>query len=253
MCIRDRLALWEVFGPTGLIHGGEKVSFWSFPRVWYATVALPLVQFVMFRWLWRWLIWSYILAKLSRLPLVPLATHADRAGGLAPLARPVTGFSGFVLAISAILSGAWGTQVLAQRTTIKQLVPGLVVFLLTTLVVALAPLLLFCGHLFRARRRTLAQYGDFMRDYTLRFHEKWIEPRAALKQPLGSADIQSLNDLGQAFQVASQSRIFVFGARNIATLWFAALLPIIPLLVSSLTVEQILRRILATVLGGIPI
>ena len=168
--------LWRVFGTTGLFHGGETIGFWSFSRVWYALVALPLVQFVMFRWMWRWVIWSYMLVRISKLPLFVLATHADYAGGLGALARPVSGFSAFVLANSAILAGAWATQVLQDRTTIRALVPMLVVYEVAALAVAVGPLLFLSAHLFRARRSTLAQYGDFMRAYTLRFHEKWLAP-----------------------------------------------------------------------------
>lgn len=251
--LSGQLVLWEVVGATGWFHGGGSVENWTFPRLWYALIALPLVQFVMVRFLWRWLIWCYVLWRLSRLPLATLATHADLAAGLAPLSRPVSGFSGFVLALAAILAGAWGTQVLEGRTSLDALLPGLAIFLLVATAVALAPMLAFTGQLFRTRRRGLAQYGDFVRDYTLRFHAKWIERPAADLQPLGAADIQSLNDLGQAYEVVSRTRLFIFGPRVVLTLWTAGMLPMIPLFASALPVEQVLKRILTTVLGGLPL
>jgi hypothetical protein len=249
------LVLWRILGATGLFHGGAEVARWTFVRVWYAVVAFPLVQFIMFRWLWRWAIWSQVLRRLGQQTLSTLATHADRAAGLGPLARPVSGCAGFVLATSAILAGAWGTQVIAGETHVKALLPGLVVFLLASLALALGPLLVFCRHLFRARRRGLALYGDFVRGYTLRFHEKWIEPHTAPagEQPLGTPDIQSLADLGHSFQVVQQTRIFVFGTRQVITVWFAGIIPMIPLFWSTLTVQAILKRILSTVLGGLPL
>jgi hypothetical protein len=249
--IGGQLALWNVLGTTGLVHGGERTSMWTMPRLWYGVVALPLVQLVVLRWLWRWAIWTYVLVRLSRLPLFVLATHADGAGGLGPLARPVSGFSGFVLACSSILAAAWSTQVLAGRITVAALLPLLAVFLLAALAVALGPLLLLSGHLFRGRRLALAQYGDFVRAYGLEFHAKWIAPRTAPEPALGSADIQSLNDLGQAFQVVSKTRLFVFSTRNIVTVWFAGLLPMLPLVASMLTVEALLRKIISTIMGGL--
>ena len=207
----------------------------------------------MFRWMWRWLVWSNLLARLARLPLAPLATHADGAGGLACLARPVAAFSGLVLALSGILASAWGTQVLRSRHVIKYYLPGLVAYLLLAVAFAFGPYLVFSGHLFRARRRGLANYGDFMRGYTLRFHEKWISPPRPREEPLGTPDIQSLADLGQSFQVVSQTRVFVFGARLVFLVWFAGILPMVPLVASALTVEQILGRIIKTVLGGFPL
>ncbi|MCW5803108.1 MAG: hypothetical protein KIT31_12045 [Deltaproteobacteria bacterium] len=246
-----QLAMWGVFGAGGLFHGSTIVGVWSFPYLWYACIALPIVQFVMLRWVWRWMIWSYVLVRISRLPLTPLATHADGAAGLEPLARPVSAFSAFTLAISAIIAAAWGTTLLHEHTTIETLLPQLVIFLLDVLAIAVAPLLLFSGHLFRTRRRTLAQYGEFVRNYTLRFHAKWIDPPSP-DDPLGSPDIQSLNDLGSAFQVVSKTRPFVFGPRTVFMVWFAGLIPMVPLFASTVTVESVLERIVKTVLGGFP-
>lgn len=247
-----QLVLWRVFGSTGLFHGGAEVGFWSFPRLWYALIALPLVQFVMLRWMWRWVIWSLMVARISRLPLFVLATHSDHAGGLAALARPVSGFCGFVLANGAILSAAWATQIIEARTTVQALLPMLTAYLVVVLVIAVGPLLLLSGHLFRARRRTLAQYGDFMRAYALQFHDKWVaSPTGA--SAVGSPDIQSLNDLMEAYQVISKTRFFVFGPRQVLAVWSAGLLPLLPLVLSTITFEQVLRRILATVLGGLPL
>jgi hypothetical protein len=248
-----QLVLWRIFGSTGLFHGGHGTATLTFPRVWYVVVALPLVHFVMMRWLWRWLIWSYIVIALSRLPLSLLATHPDHACGLAGLARPMTGCSGFVLGISAILASAWGTQVLHGRATLPGLLPMLAAFLIAALVLAIAALLFLSPHLFRTRRRTLAEYGDFARHYVLGFHAKWLAGGAIEgERALGSQDIQSLNDLGQAYEVASKTRIFVFGPRNVLVLWAAGLMPMVPLFASALTVEQILKRIVSTVLGGFP-
>jgi hypothetical protein len=248
-----QLVLWRVIGSTGAFHGGETVEFWSFPRVWYAVVALPLVQFVMFRWMWRWIIWSYMLARISRLRLFLLATHTDLACGLSALTRPVSGFSGFVLALGALLSAAWSNKLIRGHASLPDLVPMLVVFLLTALALSLGPLLLLSAHLFRARRQTIAWYGDLFRRYTLDFHSKWIvqSPRPA-ESLLGSPDMQSLNDLGQAYEVAGKTRPFVFGPRLMFTVSFAGIVPMLPLLLQTVTFEAVLKRIIGLVLGGLP-
>jgi len=141
--------------------------------------------------------------------------------------------------------------VLATRATVASLLPLLGGFLLVALALALGPLLFLSVHLFRARRKTLAQYGDFVRDYGLEFHAKWIDPRTARESALGAQDIQSFNDLGQAYQVAAKSRVFVFTSRNVAAVWFAGVLPMVPLVASTLTLEAVLKKILGTIMGGL--
>jgi hypothetical protein len=244
-----QLAMWRITGSTGLVHGDTEVGAFSYPRMWYVVIALPLAQFVMYRWLWHWAIWASMLFRISRLPLVAVATHPDRAAGLGILGRPIAGFAYFALAISAVLSSAWGTQLLAHRATVKSHLAALAVFVVLMIALAVAPLLLFCGQLFRIRLATLFAYSDFATDYARRFHRKWIEGGFG-KQSLGSADIQSLSDLGNSFQVIDQTRLFAFGPRAIVAVLIASILPMIPLYASTLTLEQLLERVLGTVVKG---
>jgi hypothetical protein len=221
--------------------------------VWYVVVALPVAQFAIVRFVWLWGIWSYMLARIARLPLVPLATHPDHAGGLSCLARPVTGFGGFAFACSAILAGAGATQVIAGRTTVEAQLPELLVFLVLVVAVAIAPLLLFSPHLYRIRRRGLAQYGNFAMGYMRAFHEVWIESGRPPKEALGAQDIQAMNDLGGAYAVVSGTKLFVFSARSLGSVWGSALLPMLPLFASTMTAEHVVRRIVGAILGGLPL
>src|SRR5262245_1435480 len=141
-----QLVLWHVIGTSG-VRGSVAVGPWSFPRVWYAVVALPVVQFVVYRWLWRWLIWGAMLVRIARQPLATLATHPDRAAGLSVLTLPVAAFDVFVLATGAVLSAAWGTQLIEGRVSRPSLVPEAAAFMVVAILAALGPLLVFTGHL----------------------------------------------------------------------------------------------------------
>jgi hypothetical protein len=246
-----QLALWT--GSTGAFHGATGAGRWELTRVWYVLIALPVAQFVIVRFAWLWGIWSYMLARIARLPLAPLATHPDRAGGLSCLARPVTGFGGYAFGCAAVLSGAWGTQLLAGRTTVSAQLPELLVFLVLVAAVAIAPLLLFSPHLYRIRRRNLADYGDFAMGYMRAFHEVWIASGRPPQEALGSPHLQSMNDLGGAYTVVSTTKLFVFSARALAAVWASAMVPMLPLFASTLTVEHVVRRIVGAILGGIPL
>lgn len=246
-----QLAFWT--HDTGVFSGATGAGDWELTRVWYVLVALPVAQFVIVRFVWLWGIWCYMLARVAQLPLAPLATHPDQAGGLSCVARPVTGFGAFVFACSAILAAAWGTQVLAGRTTLDAQLPELLAFLLLVAAVAIAPLLLFSPHLYRIRRRGLAQYGDFAMGYMRAFHEVWIASGRAPEEALGSPHIQSMNDLGGAYKVVSGTRLFVFSARALAAVWAAAIVPMLPLLATTVTVEHVMRRIVGAILGGLPL
>jgi hypothetical protein len=238
-----------MFGALGAFHGVGATGEWTFARLWYGCVAIPAFQFVAYRWLWHWTIWTYVLIRIARHPLAAIATHPDGAAGLGSLAWPITGFSSFVFAMASVLSAAWGTQLLAHRMSSKDLLPEILAFLVIAIALACGPALLFTSHLYRARRRTLASYTQLATEYVKRFDAKWIGN--ATTDLLGTSDLQSLADLGNSFQVIVRTRMLVFAPRSVLDLVAAALVPMIPLALSFVTVEQILKRIITALVGGI--
>ena len=91
---------------SGVHQGGLTLA-----RAWCFLFALPLVQFVLVRWLWRWAVWTYVLARLARVPLALDALHPDRAGGLKIFASPTDAFAVFVAAIMSMVAAAWWERI----------------------------------------------------------------------------------------------------------------------------------------------
>ena len=61
---------------------------------------------------------------------------------------------------------------------------------------------------------------------------------------LGSSDIQSLADLANSFQVVNNMGVYPFNRFNIAFVVAAAAIPMFPLLLTVISPEQILLKIL---------
>ena len=70
------------------------------------------------------------------------------------------------------------------------------------LLFVLGPLLVFAPRLAAAKRNGLREYGMLAKRYTDEFDHKWLRSGVPPDEPLiGSADIQSLADLGTSFEV----------------------------------------------------
>jgi hypothetical protein len=244
-----QLVLWGVAGPTGVFHGIEHANL-SASQVWYAGIALPLLQFLALRWLWRWVIWTYVLVRMSRLPLAAIATHPDRAAGLRFFSAPLTGFAVFVMAFASLLASVWGTQLADERVTVPAILPTLIAFLVIAFLVGCVPLVVFSPHLYRAQRKALLVYGPFALDYVERFHAKWIERRPN-EELLGTPDLQSMADLGNSYQVIRETGTFVFSMRNLSELWLAGILPMLPLVATVVPLDQMVKRIGSMLFGGL--
>ena len=112
----------------------------------------------------------------------------------------------------------------------------------------LGPLLVFSRQLEAAKRAGLRGYGTLAQRYAREFKYKWLCGGAPANEPLiGSADIQSLADLGNAYTVIKEMRWVPFTLQTVLQLAVATLLPVKPLLLTMMSVEQFLEKLLKIV------
>jgi len=216
---------------------------------WYVFASRPLFQFVLFRWYLRLFIWSRFLWQSSRLELNLVPTHPDRAAGLGFLAASTAAFAPLLLAHGALLAGLMANPILfagAKLTDFKMEIIGAVAVLLLLI---LGPLLVFSPRLMQAKRTGLREYGTLASRYVREFDFKWVRGAAAADEPLfGSADIQSLADLGNSFQVIRDIRPFPFGRDAVIQLVVLVLLPGLPLVLTMIPLEELITKLLGAVI-----
>ena len=228
-----------VKGGTGLPLAG----------IWYHFVAVPILQFFMYRWLWRLLIWTLFLRDLSRLKLDLVATHPDRAGGLGFLGTAHLSLAIFAFAFSCVLSAHVAFQVYFEAVPIETFKVLFAVYLVLMELICLGPLLIFVPLLARTRREGLRQYSLLADTYNRAFEQKWVKGQAPPDEPLlGSSDIQSLADLGNSFGMIRGMKPFPFNRQQLLQLAVIASLPGLPLIFLVMPVGELLKLLTGALL-----
>ena len=121
----------------------------------------------------------------------------------------------------------------------------LVVFLLC---VVLGPLLVFAPQLAQAKRTGNREYGTLAQRYVREFDAKWLRGGAPADESLvGSGDIQSLADLGNSFEVVRTMRLAPVTKEAILQLVVATLAPVVPLALTMMSLEELLKRLFGIV------
>jgi hypothetical protein len=220
-------------------------------RAWYAAVALPLIQFLYLDWLWQWVIWSYLVVHVARLPLATNGIHPDGAAGLGFLDEPLSGYAAFTLAGATMTASAWGQQVMAGGAKPEDFIGGFVIFVVAAGLIACGPLLAYCPTLFRARFRDRRRYGLLALAYVRGFDRKWVAARPDGEELLGSPDIQSLNDMIGAAAHAYEVRIVPFTTRAFLAVWVAAVVPMVPLAAAAMPAEQLIKKVAGALVPGL--
>jgi hypothetical protein len=216
--------------------------------MWYACVSLPVFQFLLLRWYFRLFIWIRFLWQVSRIDLSLVPTHPDQVGGLGFLANTVYGFSVLLIAHGAMLAGQVANRIFFAGATLTDFKVEIAVLVAFVMCVVFGPLLVFSPQLARAKRIGLNEYGRLAERYVREFDGKWLRGGAPEGEPLiGSADIQSLADLSNSFSVVRSMRLAPIMRDAIVQLAACVLVPLIPLLLTVMPVEQLTRKLLSLV------
>jgi hypothetical protein len=220
---------------------GSKLSL---AGIWYCYVSLPIFQFLLVRWYFRLFIWTRFLWKLSRIELSLVPTHPDRVGGLGFLANTVYAFAVLAVAHGALLAGQLANRIFFLGAELTQFYPEIAVMVAFLLCAVLGPLLVFTFQLAQAKRTGLREYGTLTERYVREFDAKWLRGGAPADEAfVGSADIQSLADLGNSYEVVRTMRLAPVTKEAILRLAAATLAPIVPLALTMMPLEQLLKTL----------
>jgi hypothetical protein len=215
---------------------------------WLGCVSLPLFQFLILRWYFRLFIWARLLWHISRIELKLLPTHPDRCGGLGFLAMVNQAFAPLLLAQGTLLAGMAVNRIFFAGAKLPDFKLELIGLAVVMVFAILGPLMVFAPKLMASRRKGLSEYGTLAQRYAREFDDKWLRGGARADEPLiGSADIQSLADLGNSYEVVKEMKWVPFTLRTVLQLVATTLLPVGPLLLTIIPLEELLTRLLKVV------
>lgn len=225
-----------------LVPHDSSTATWA--GMWLHWVSMPLYTFLLLRWLWRILLWTGLLMRVSRSKMRLIPTHPDRAAGLAFLGEVHVAFGTIIMPVAASVAARGVQWVQLGGFTLEGLRNAVIAFVVITLAIVIGPLLIFMPKLFLAKRRGLFEYAGLATEYTRAFDQKWVRRTPPPSDPLlGTADVQSLADLSNSFQIIEQMRVVPPSRRNLVSLLLATLLPMLPFLLAILPMEEILKQL----------
>ncbi len=214
---------------------------------WYAFVSVPIFQFLVVRSYFRLFIWARLLWQISRIDLRLIPSHPDRVGGLGFLSNTINAFIPFMVAHGVMLAGGFSARIFHLGASLMDFRLETAAALVILLALVLGPYLAFAPQLELAKRAGLRAYGTLAQTYVRNFEAKWLR-----EAPLGrdgmfqnGGDIQSLADLGNSVQIVDGMRLAPFKTDVVVRLGIAMLLPLSPLLLTMMSVEELLKRLIA--------
>lgn len=212
---------------------------------WYQFVSASILRFIVLRWYFRILLWYRFVWHVRRLPLHLNLFHPDGVAGLGFLAGSVRAFAPVLVAQTIVIAGAIGERIWHGGqilTNFKMEIAGIAGFLV---LVPLMPLGFFIVKLEYAERLAKLEYGTLASRYVEDFRRKWIQGHGAESEALlGTSDIQSQADLGNAYNAISKMRLLLFTRQTVIRLAVVIMLPLLPLTLTIVPLEHLIVRVI---------
>jgi hypothetical protein len=221
--------------------GGSTLSL---AGIWYSYASLPIFQFLLIRWYFRIFVWARFLWQVSRIKLALVPTHPDRVGGLGFLSNTIYAFTVLVVAHGAMVSSQIANRIFFLGARLPEFEGEIAFMAIFILILVFGPLLVFAPQLAQTKRTGLREYGTLAETYVRDFDTKWLRGAKPKDEVLvGTADIQSLADLGNSFEVVRSMRLVLVTKDAILQLAGALFLPILPLALTIMPLKELLRRL----------
>lgn len=216
---------------------------------WMAWVSMPIFLFLFVRWCYRLLIWTRFLWQVARLDLDLEPTHPDGMAGLHFLVLSERSYRPVLLAMGSVLAGLMANRILYAGAALADFKLEIFAMVVLLLLAVLGPLLVFMPNLRAVRRQGVMEYGALGQRYAREFRARWFNSGQHSDEGLlGSADLQSLADFHNAYQVIDRIPLFPFAWRNLTLPTLTALLPVAPLLLTTFSVNELIDRLLGLLL-----
>jgi hypothetical protein len=232
---------WEgaaAAGQATLSWAGETTRFLS----------NPLFLFLVFRWFWRFYVWTELLYRISRLRLQLSPMHPDGSAGLGFLAIYPGIFGGLAFALSSVIASAMLKDLDLVQHGANTVWLALAAWLVMVLIVFIGPLLVFTPVLLQVRDQATIEYGRLADQFHRAFHHKWIEEARSGEDLIGSPDFSPVAGLSTNLQTARKLQMVPVNRSAVVQLVIAAGVPLLAVVVREVPLADMVKWIVGKIL-----
>jgi hypothetical protein len=216
---------------------------------WFTCVSSPILRFLMFRWFWRFTLWTQFVVGMSRLNLVLVPTHPDRLGGLGFLLHSQKQFGIVAAAMASVIAGQFANEIVYFGETFHGITAPAAAFVVLSALVILSPLIAFSSKLFSARYDSLLRNNGVARSVTRRFEDKWTRGIGASPAAMvGTQDPSSIIDYISTYDVIRETSVVPINKRAVMYVMVLTATPFASLWLLNKPLEQLITEVLKRLL-----
>src|SRR5450432_767287 len=229
------------YAPWHTINGSITGAGW-----WYLILSLPVLQILLYRWLYTILLWIIFLRKISKLNLNLSALHPDGVGGLGFLQYTQLSFFPVALAFSALTAGVTNNMMIFSGISLVEYKIAISSILVFVLLLFILPLLQFLPLLAKVKRKYFMQYS--LQSWPIaREYEEQLKAFSLTGEE--NPDASWHVDLVGSFEKTKEMKIVLIDKTLLIVFALAVILPFLPVVAQQVPLKEIIINLLGKILG----
>jgi hypothetical protein len=221
-----------------------------FGALWFSFVSRPVFLLVLIAWAWRLGVLAWTFSRIASLELRLAPTHPDRTAGLGFLEQLTIGMAPLFFAIAVPIAGRWGHEAMYHGLDVHTLKVPTIALVAILAAVGLAPLLAFAPRLKQVRKESLAAYGALLAEHGRFVERRWIRHESVDDHGLLSApELGPVADTVALYEVIAKMRTIPVGRKALLPVVLASALPLIPVFAMQIPLKEIVKTLLAPLIG----
>ena len=231
----------STYAPWHRVDGHITIAGW-----WYLLISLPVLQLLLFRWLYTIILWIVFLIRISKLNLHLSSLHPDGVGGLGFLQYTQLSFFPVALAFSILTAGVTNNLVIFSGISItdyKIVIGSVLVFVLLLFIL---PLLLLIPLLAKVKRTYFMQYSLEAWPIARKYEEQL---KAYNKTGDDHPDTSWHVDLLGSFEQTQNMKVFLVDKTILIAFVAAVVLPFLPVIAQQVPLKDLFLNLIGKIMG----
>ena len=229
---------WDLFSSDNTVN-------LSMAGKWAVYFSVPVFQFILFRWLWKYLLWVILLFRISRLKLSLQIIHPDHAGGLGIILLAQKYFILVFVAASTVISGELVQQLLLTPDAFHEIKSVGLGYIALSLLLVLFPVIFFADKLMHAKHVAEIRHSQFGMELSRKFENDWVNDRP-INQRVEEKQVEpsTLQDYSGIYRGVENLKLFPVGFRDIIGMVIVLIIPYLPIPIIHNSVLEMLQKII---------
>lgn len=211
---------------------------------WVVFISIPVFQFFLLRWVWRYIVWVLHLSSISRSRLNLEPTHPDRAGGLGIIIHTQKYFSLIFVASSIVISGEMCAQLIRHPDSFTSIRGEVIGLIITCLFLLFLPMIFFTGKLIKTKQEGLLNLSNLGASMSSKFEEEWINDSTIKKKVSDSlVSTSTIQDFSSVYRSLEEVRPLPITFKDIISMASILFIPYVPLLFIRFSLGELVQKL----------